>query len=203
MIIEMQHGRRAAARARIGWIGMTAIFDVGLCARVIFAAAAILWLVSLPGVAVAQTSDSSSAAATAEVITPISLTNTTPLLFGSIVPTGAPGTVTIDANTGARSASNVDVLPVTGAPSRSIGTANFNVAGEPGFSYTIGLPTSINIASGGDSMTVDMFTNKAVNLGTLSVGGADSFSVGARLNVGATQPPGTYAGTFNATVTYD
>ena len=154
-------------------------------------------------VAVAQLSDLNSAAATAEVIMPIGLVNKTPLLFGSVIPTGTAGTVTINANTGGRSASNVDLLPVSADPLRSIGTANFDVSGEPGFSYSITLPGSINIVSGANSMTVDMFTDKAVNLGTLSASGADAFSVGATLHVGATQPPGTYAGTFNATVTYD
>jgi hypothetical protein len=166
--------------------------------------AAGLALMLTTGSRAAGTTDSASAGASAEVIQPISVTKSSDLTFGVVAPTGTAGTVTIDTG-GARSSVNVDVLPPPGL-GRTFGAATFNVTGQPEFTYSVSLPTSITIASSTDSMLVDMFTDLATNLGTLVnvLGvGKDSFRVGADLNVGAAQAPGFYSGTFTATVTYD
>ncbi len=58
------------------------------------------------------------------------------------------------------------------------------------------------MSSGGNTMTVDTFTDDTPMNPNLSAGD-DTFSVGATLNVGATQASGTYSGTFDVTVIYN
>ncbi len=80
--------------------------------------------------------------------------------------------------------------------------ASFNVTGDGNANYSITLPSSTTLSSGGDTMTVDTFNHDAGATPTLA-GGADTFNVGATLNVGATQAVGTYSGTFDVTVNYN
>ena len=54
-------------------------------------------------------------------------------------------------------------------------------------------------------MTVNTFTcskGLAANNGQFSALGAETFTVGGTLHVGATQNIGTYTGTFNVTINY-
>ncbi len=150
----------------------------------------------------AGVSDTGTALSTARIIKGIDLNNTTDLAFGSVIPTGTAGTVKIDPDGGARTATNVDVL-VGGGPLRSFGAANFQVAGEPNLNYSILPIQNIMIKSGTNEMLVEIFTNKQTNAGVLNVLGADSFTVGATLNVGANQAAGTYSEQFSVTVVYD
>ena len=59
----------------------------------------------------------------------------------------------------------------------------------------------MTLTSGGDTVTVDTFTDDTAGTGTLA-GGSDSFNVGATLNLGANQPAGNYTGTYTVTVEY-
>ncbi|HBC79095.1 MAG TPA: hypothetical protein DCZ51_10735, partial [Bacteroidales bacterium] len=61
------------------------------------------------------------------------------------------------------------------------------------------------ITSGANTMTVDTWTSSPSGTGTLSAGGSQALTVGATLNVGASQPAGTYvSGTpFTVTVNYN
>ena len=76
------------------------------------------------------------------------------------------------------------------------------MTGEGANTYSITLPSSATLTSGGDTMTIDTFNHDAGGTPTLS-GGSDTFNVGATLNVGATQAGGTYSGTFSVTVNYN
>ncbi len=109
--------------------------------------------------------------------------------------TGTAGTVTVTP-AGARSSVDVDLFG--GFPS----AATFNVTGASGANYSITLPSSATLTSGGNTMTVDTYTDDAGATPTL-VGGSDTFNVGATLHVGATQVSGTYSGTFAVTVNYN
>ncbi len=81
--------------------------------------------------------------------------------------------------------------------------ADFQVKTQTaGESYSCTLPGSITLTSGGNTMTVDTYTDDAGATPTL-VGGSDTFNVGATLHVGATQVSGTYSGTFSVTVNYN
>ncbi len=115
--------------------------------------------------------------------------------FGTMVPTGTAGTVTVTP-AGARSSVNVDLFG--GVPS----AASFDVTGDAGQAYSIILPSSATLTSGGDTMIVDTFNHDAGVTPTL-VSGSDTFNVGATLHVGAAQASGTYSGTFSVTVNYN
>ncbi len=135
---------------------------------------------------------------TGTLLAPISISSTANLNFGTMVPTGTDGTVTVTP-AGVRTSVNVDLFGGTPA------AASFDVTGDPGANYSITLPSSATLTSGGDTMTVGPappFTDDAGATPTL-VGGSDTFNVGATLNVGANQAAGTYSGTFDVTVNYN
>lgn len=143
----------------------------------------------------AQASASATASAFAKVISPIAIAKTTDLNFGTII-TGAPGNVTV---------SPAGVLAFTGvtvvSPNPNVSAAQFNVTGEPSTAYSILPIAATTITNGAQTMTVDSFTSTPPT-GLLSAGGAQSLSVGAKLNVAANQAVGNYAGTFSVTVAY-
>jgi hypothetical protein len=121
----------------------------------------------------------------------ITLTNTGGLNFGTILPYGSPGSVTVGSN-GAYSASNAFV-----SNAANISASSWSVTGIPGAPYAVTLPTSVTISNGTETMTVSSFNRSGAAQLLLDAGGNGTFNVGARLNVGTNQPAGTYAGTFN------
>ncbi len=131
----------------------------------------------------------------ATILAPISISSSGDMDFGTMLTTGTAGTVTVTP-AGARSSVDVDLFG--GLPS----AASFDVTGAVGQAYSITLPSSTTLTSGGDTMNVDTFNHDAGGTPTLP-GGSDTFNVGATLNVGATQAAGTYSGTFAVTVNYN
>jgi len=159
----------------------------------IIALAAVVAFAVLAGKA--EAADTESANASATLVSPITLTKQADLDFGRLS-SGAAGGTAVVSSAGARSVTG-DVVEEGGTPT----SADFDITGESGLTYDITLPTSISITSGGDSMTVNTFTDDKGGSGTLT-GGSDSFSVGATLNVAASQNTGTYTGTFDVTCAY-
>ncbi len=160
----------------------------------IIAIAAVVVLAAAAGKA--EAADTESANASATLVAPVTLTKQAALDFGRLSSGVAGGTAVI-SSAGARSVTG-DVVEEGGTPS----TADFDITGEDGLVYDITLPSSISLTSGANNMTVDTFTSdQAGNSGTLT-GGSDSFSVGATLNVGASQATGTYTGSFDVTCAY-
>ena len=143
-----------------------------------------------------------SATASATIISPISITKTVDLDFGNVAASGAAGTVVISP-AGVRSTTGGVSLPViTG----TVTSASFDVAGQANYTYAITLPAAaITISSGANTMSVDAFTSTPTATGTLSGLGAQTVTVGATLNVGASQASGLYiSGTpFDVTVNYN
>lgn len=133
--------------------------------------------------------------ATAEVVIPISVTNTADLDFGAITPNGSAAVVSMSA-AGSRTGS-ADVLIGGGSPN----AAAFTVAGDADRAFTFTLPAGeATLASGLDEMTVDTWTSDAPATVT---GGSVSVNVGGALHVAAAQPAGDYTGTFAVTATYN
>ncbi len=143
------------------------------------------------------TCDGFSATKTAKVkiFAPISISSGGDMDFGTMVTTGTAGTVTVTP-AGARSSVDVDLLG--GIPA----AASFDATGASDATYSIILPSSATLSSGGNTMTVDTFTDDAGASPTL-VGGSDTFNVGATLHVDANQAAGLYSGTFTVTVNYN
>jgi Domain of unknown function (DUF4402) len=143
-------------------------------------------------------SASTSANSTARVVTPISIAKTADMNFGDVVAGGSAGTVVLTTG-GVRSATGGATLGNAGATA----AAAFNVTGQGSATYSITLPVSTTVTSGGNTMTVDTFASNPAGTGTLSGGGSQALAVGATLNLAASQTSGTYTGTFNLSVTYN
>jgi len=150
--------------------------------------------VAVLGASVAK-ADSVTATANASIATALSVTEGTQVNFGKVAPSAAAGTVVLAVG-GTTTDTNVTrlsgVTAVAGA---------FTLAGEASATYSVTLPASTTVDDGGNSMTVNAFTNNAGS--ALDGGGAGTFNVGATLNVGASQAAGTYSGSYAVTVNYN
>lgn len=143
-------------------------------------------------------SASATATATAVILTPLSITTQTNMDFGDIV-AGAGGDVVLNPQTVARSTTGPAVFG-------TFSLATFNVTGNNDGVLTISLPAdhTITRATGTETMDIDAFSSFPSGTITLSAAGAGTLTVGATLNVGASQVPGTYenAAGFTVTVNY-
>ena len=144
-----------------------------------------------------------SATATATIITPITIASTTQMNFGNIAVNATPGTVQLSV-TSTRTPGGGVTLPT---PAGTVTAAVFHVTGITGSTYSITLPgnaPAYTITSGANNMTItDFISNPAAN-GSLATG-AEDISVGATLNVGASQAAGVYTNAtgFDVTVNYN
>jgi hypothetical protein len=149
-----------------------------------------------------QSSDQTSAGASATIVAAISIVKNVDLNFGAVVPDGAaPGTVVL---TPAASPVRTPTTLKLGNPT-GVAAARFTVTGEAGSDYTVTLPASAVITNGtpADDMTIDNFTSSpSGGAGHLTVT-TQTVYVGGTLNVAAAQPAGIYTGTFNVTVSYN
>lgn len=144
-------------------------------------------------------SSTTTSTVTANIISTISLTNQSGLIFGDISSGASAGTIIISTS-GTRTQ--------TGGASfnsgSTAGPASFNVAGDANATYSVTLPASVTLSSGaGSSMTVDNFTSSPSGTGQLDVSGNQALLVGATLNVGSNQIFGSYSGIMSVTVGYN
>lgn len=131
--------------------------------------------------------------ANATVLTPITISATTPLNFGTLSANATGGTVAITA-AGARTVSGTVV--VTPA---AFSAAVFTVLGTGSATFGITYPTGVSVAGPGTAMGVVL---TGASFGTLS-GGSLAFPVGGTLTVGANQAAGAYTGSYIMTVEYN
>lgn len=147
-----------------------------------------------------------TAAASAVIVSPITITFATDLVFGNIAAGAVAGTVVLSP-AGARTPTNVTLPANTG----TVTAASFTVGGTPGYTYSITLPAgATTISNGAQTMTVDTWTSDPTPEGTIGAGGTEVLYVGATLSVGANQASGTYSsstaggsGDFTVTVNYN
>ncbi len=147
---------------------------------------------------------SASASSTATIITPIAITKSADLNFGTIaVSPTLGGTVALAASSGIPTRTKGGAGGVTlPAVAGTVTAAAFDVTGLASSTYSIGLPGTITLT--GDIsgvMTLGNFISSPSPTGTLSAGGAQTFYVGGTLNVGAAQAAGTYTNATGLTVT--
>ena len=141
-----------------------------------------------------------TANATAEVMTPISISKTADLRFGKF--SALTGGTVIIGTDGARSASGAVILSSTDAG----GAASFTVSGDANATYAVTLPADATITHTVDNtktMSVGTFTSNPSGTGTLSGAGSQVLAVGSVLTVGSAQTVGSYSGTFDVTVEYN
>ena len=150
--------------------------------------------------AFAQSSASASAVpATARIYKPITLAlSNAGMSFGDIFASSTAGTLTL-APASTRSVTGGASMAATGTPL----AAQFTVGGKKNATYGITFSSPVVLSAlGGATMPVSAFTPSAGS-GLLDATGAQIFTVGATLAVGANQVDGDYSGTFSVTVTYN
>ena len=104
------------------------------------------------------------------------------------------------SSTGQCSGSGQNFTTTGGAGS----SAQFIVTGDAGVSYSVTLPAdhTVLLVADANTMELNSFTSSVGATGTLD-GGSQTFTVGATLTVGNSQPAGTYSGSFEVTVNYE
>lgn len=160
----------------------------------------------LPTALNAQT-NTATATATAVIISPITIVKTADMSFGDIVADADGGTVTLNPVTSVRTPTGISVI--TGS---AFTLASFTVAGQGNYTYSVTLPASATIddGAGGTAMTVNSFTSSPSGAALRIDNDTKNqvLTVGATLNIGANQTPGTYtsaqgSGAFAVTVNYN
>ena len=134
------------------------------------------------------------------VLVPLALTKIDDLDFGTLVPSGLSGFVSINATTGARTVGG----GVSGVPSATGHRAVFAGAGTPNqlVIVTMTQPTELT-APTGDTITVLALTLEGSPLKRVDpTTRAFSFGVGGILQIGADQPEGVYTATFDVSANY-
>jgi len=148
-------------------------------------------------------------AAGAKIIVPMTITQVTPLHFGTVnTLTGVAGTVLLPSNSITRVATGVATSPVAPAATN----ASYTVTGTLSSTYSLTLPATTNVTSAvaeSVPMTITLMTARFNGAAadaitsTLSTDGTDSFTLGGTLTVAASQKAGIYTGTFAVTVDYN
>lgn len=138
-----------------------------------------------------------NATATATVVTPISLEETTPMAFGTFASGDAAGTVSTNGT-------YINVTKVPGL-SANAAPAQFTVGGEGNYGYNItysNVDTALKMTKNSTDYTMGftLDTNNPIT-GTLTSGAA-TFNVNATIDVAAGQESGTYTGNYDVTVQY-
>ena len=138
--------------------------------------------------------------AKAKIIAPITVTETTPMNFGTLKNDTAAYTVTLNTSD-TRSGGDENYVNDSDNPVKS---GEFEVTNASGINtaatLTVGNATiKDNNGTGSNSMLVD---NMSHNMGANVPADGAKIKVGGTLHVGANQEPGTYTGTYNVTLSY-
>lgn len=129
---------------------------------------------------------------------PIAISWVQDLEFGTLAGDGTfAGTATINPVSGTKTVSG-GVYDFGGIHN----PAAFTVKGDKNAAFTVTLPGSIVLSSGGGNMILNNFTSNPSGFGVFGNTGQATLTVGATLQVGAGQPAGTYTGVFTVTVDY-
>ena len=158
-------------------------------------------LAAFTSTAQAQTSATASAAGTVTVLDPITASKITDLSFGTIVkPLSGIATVSINP-AGTRTITGA--AAVNGA---SVSSANFAVIGIGGSAYSISVPSSFTMTSGGNNLvvnTIDGSGGGGTLSGVNSAASTATFGVGGAFNLSTSTASGAYTGNFTVTASYN
>ena len=179
--------------------------------------AAIVMMAGFTTTVVAQTSASETTNAGAQLIVPMTLSQTSPLHFGNITLVDASGGTVILSTANGRTITGAGVSLTTGAALPTSTNATYDVTGTYNETYALTLPETITVTetlatAGVNTMDITaltvLFNGGAEETGvgatsTLSASGADDFIVGGTLTVALDQIGGIYAGTFPVSVDYN
>jgi hypothetical protein len=141
--------------------------------------------------------DDGTAAVNAEIVSPITVSDGSPLNFGSINGTPTGGDVIVSP-AGVRTFTN-SAMVITS--STAITAANFDIIAANGFSYKIDIP-SITLTGTGAAMPLS-FSHDRLTTGNIGSGLVQELNVGGTLTVNDAQASGAYTGTVTVTVSYE
>jgi hypothetical protein len=165
----------------------------------------------LSSAALAQTAPppSITAHATAQIAAPLQV-QCTAMHFSSFVTLHTATTLVLPPDGSPIVDPGKIVLPGAGQNAKA---TSCTVTGDVFAAYNVTIPSSVNLTnSAGKTMVLNTFTitgdgdsnpyNRLLRNDGTGLG-LDNFGVGATLNVGADQPPGTYSGTYAVNVQYN
>ena len=148
----------------------------------------------------APVTPSQNATATAAFLHPLELINRRDLDFGYLAPATGAGTVVINPDTDAVTATG-GVLLLGGSPHAAL----FTGAARSSSVVIIRIPKqpiTVTRSGGTETMTVSKFTLEGLDKRAIAAMTSFDFRVGATLNVNANQTEGIYVGTFEVSVHY-
>jgi hypothetical protein len=154
---------------------------------------------SVPSIASAADA-TATAGIEATVVAPIAITKSADLNFGSFAAdAGTSGTVVISTADGRTFTGGASAVS-SGAG--TVAAASFSVTGEGTSTFSIDLPTTVNLTHTNltDTMSVGTFASDPSATGSLTAGAA-TVKVGATLSVAAGQASGVYANASGLPVT--
>ena len=162
-------------------------------------AAALGLMLPTPGVA-APVAPNPPATGRALLLVPLKLTKIDDLDFGTLVPSGSLGAVTINPSTGARTT----IGGVTGLASDVGRRGYFATAGSPNQLVVVSVSQPGALTSvAGDTIPVLALTLDGASVRTIDPTTRNFFfGVGGILLIGANQPEGVYTATFDVTASY-
>lgn len=169
----------------------------------VFKAAAATALTFLSSPAFAQSSASADTTGTTTIIQPITVSQSSPLSFGTIVRPGS-GTSTISIGTGADTVSTTGTaIALRGTTSR----ARYTVSGEGGETIVVSMPASFNLTrAGAADIPVTLTRNPSGNLtlsNAIGATGTAALDIGGSFTISSTTATGDYTGNFLVTVSYN
>ena len=151
----------------------------------------------------AQANATANAAGSATIITPLTISKTTDMNFGTVAVSATVAGTVVLTTTGTRTTSGGVTLP---AIAGTVTNAVFTVNGLGTSGFTIALPSTDFILTDAAShtMIVNAFTSTPTGPSAL-VGGTRTITVGATLNVSAGQAANVYTNAtgFPVTVCYN
>lgn len=142
---------------------------------------------------------STTASASATIVTALTITKVTDLSFGRFA-VNAAGTVTVGTDN-SRSQTAGCALFGGGA----VTAASFSVTGEPSRTYTISIVTPVTLThtvTPANNLVINTFVTNPVSPATLAAG-ANTLLVGATLNADGSEIAGDYTGTFTVSLNYN
>jgi hypothetical protein len=141
-----------------------------------------------------------TATAKGVVLQSLTLVRTSDLDFGTVAPDASnPGTVTVNADTGARSTGGA-VVALPGAFSRG----SFDGAGTAGnlVQLTLNQPAGGVISSGSNTVGALLNLDSGGTTRAIPAGGTFTVHVGGVFSIAANQPSGLYSAQFDLTADY-
>ena len=167
--------------------------------NILAASAAALALTSIATSASAAGSVSTTAPASVTVLSPVTITKTQNLVFGSVVrPNTGNNTITLDTN---------DAVTKTGAGDGTIvnsltSSAKFDVVGAVGQVYTTG-QTLVFTQASLTGITAGLPAATTGTVGTIPAGGSQELRYGGAFTMGPATTAQAYTGTLTVTINYN